>query len=76
MCHVTVVLLCYVIQEQLKRVIRMNKVNPKSFAEGEFVDEDALAMQKMANAALSLFPKGPEPVKRTSRLLGPKPVEE
>ena len=43
----------------------MNKVNPKTFTDGNFVDEDAVAMRKMADAALSIFPKGPPPVIRS-----------
>ena len=62
-------------QEQLKRVIKMNKVNPKLFTEGTMVDDDALAMARIASAAFSITPKQPTPVskgKRTSTL--PKPV--
>ena len=62
-------------QEQLKRVIKMNKVNPKLFTDGPMVDDDALAMERIASAAFSITPKQPTPIskgKRTSTL--PKPV--
>ena len=53
----------------------MNKVNPKLFTEGPIVDDDALAMARIASAAFSITPKQPTPIskgKRTSTL--PKPV--
>ena len=52
----------------------MNKVNPKTFVEGaEFVDDDAIQLRKMADAALSIFPKGPDPSVRGRRASGQPP---
>lgn len=53
----------------------MNKVNPKSFTGGDFVDEDALAMERVTKSALAMFPKGPEPVKKGTKVPKlPKPT--
>lgn len=50
----------------------MNKQNPKSFNE---VDEDAMALERIANTALSLAPKTPEPVIKGTRVpASPKPT--
>ena len=47
----------------------MNKVNPKTYVVGdEFIDEDAVAIERLAQAALSfVVAKTPAPKRRSSR---------
>jgi len=49
-------------QEQLKRVIKMNKEKHTRVTEdGTVVDDDSLTIERLAKQALSLFPT-PQPV--------------
>lgn len=51
----------------------MNKVNPKTYRQGEeFVDDDAMAIERLAKSAYSVVPRQPEPlIPRTKR--APRP---